>query len=341
MSGSSLDGLDICHVTFSFSPINKWRFLLGTYTTVELPQHLKRELEGSDQLPVDKLKKLHIQYGAFIGKAINDFLSPLKKQIDIIGVHGHTVFHEPEQSRSVQIGSGSEIANLTAIPTVVNFRESDLLKGGQGAPLVPFGEHHLFSGYDAYLNLGGIANITLPRLKSAYDISYANKALNTISTWAGVTFDKGGALAAIGKVDNTTLKRLNAVPYLHEKPPKSLNNQDFDRDYLPLLKAFEKEPQNGLATYSAFLVQQIGRALKNSRSCLITGGGAFNSHLISLLRKKNPTKSFIIPPREIVEMKEALIFAFLALHRWKNQTNVLASYTGANSDSVGGDLFYP
>ena len=340
MSGSSLDGLDICVSTFSLTK-NGWTYSITHAETISIPEPLTRQLRFSDQLTPTDLDKLDTEYGEWIGNELNNLVSKKKLTVDLIGIHGHTVFHDPiHQKISVQIGNGSKINELTGIEIVDNFRMTDISLGGQGAPLVPAGEHYLFPEYKAFLNLGGICNIALHEDQRimAWDIAPCNQVLNHFAQLLGHSYDAGGQLSLQGELDMEWLKYLHSLDYFQKEPPKSLANQWTQ----VVLKHAPTNPSDGLATYVHFLAKEISKSLLSRPdigSVMITGGGAYNEALIDQLNiLLKGTVSLHVPSVEIIEYKEALIFGFLALLRKLNMANVFASATGAQRDSVSGDL---
>jgi len=158
MSGTSLDGMDFVAVEFSYK--NKWYFEIIDAKTISYSTEWFKKLKHSPKLSKKELENLHDEYGFFIGEKTNDFINSIHFSPDLVCSHGHTVFHQPEQGFTFQIGNGENIAKTTGIKTVSDFRTQDVALGGQGAPLVPVGDKLLFSEYDYCLNLGGFSNIS-------------------------------------------------------------------------------------------------------------------------------------------------------------------------------------
>ena len=122
--------------------------------------------------------------GKFYGQAVKEYVQKYSLAVDLVASHGHTVRHKPEEGYSLQIGAGGEIAKYSGLTSVTQFRSVDIQQGGQGAPLAPVVEHYLFGSYRLFLNLGGIANISLhnPKKIVAYDVCPANQLLNYLSS---------------------------------------------------------------------------------------------------------------------------------------------------------------
>jgi anhydro-N-acetylmuramic acid kinase len=180
MSGTSVDGLDI--VAAEFKPVeNKWIYRIIKSKSLVYPESLKNNLVNSIDLTGEDLVCLDHQLGVFIGDEINQFCRNEKIKPDIISSHGHTVFHQPDRGITCQIGDAQTIFHKTKIRVVSDFRKIDVLRGGQGAPLVPVGDKLLFGEYDFCLNIGGFSNISFDNTKNqriSYDIGPANIVLN-------------------------------------------------------------------------------------------------------------------------------------------------------------------
>lgn len=342
MSGTSLDGLDLALVSFTRnSPITPWTFKIEQTETLTYPEKLLSQLKEAITFSEDMLNKLNETLGYYIGEAIRNFLQRSESQVDLIASHGHTVFHQPEKGVTLQIGSGQRIFDAVGIPVVSNFRQADVKAGGQGAPLVPIGDRDLFTEYDLALNLGGIANISFNKNGSrlAFDICPFNMALNEFADQKGLRYDSGGELASGGRVDTNLLQALNDVGYIHKPAPKSLGLEDYLQDWQPLLRNSSICLEDKMATYVEHAAIQIADVINNSsgHSVLVTGGGAYHDFFISRL-KRFSRAYVVLPSQEIIEFKEALVFAYLGLLRLENKANCLASVTGADYDVCGGDI---
>ncbi len=144
MSGTSVDGLDVCCATFDRKD-GQWSFHIDCARGYEYPAALKKTL-GADVQKMSALEFItfHSAYGQFLGERVNEFMEAFGVRPDIIASHGSTVFHEPQKKVMYQIGDGAAIAAVTKVPTVSDFRRLDIMRGGQGAPLVPVGDNLLF-----------------------------------------------------------------------------------------------------------------------------------------------------------------------------------------------------
>ena len=342
MSGSSLDGLDLALCTFTEKD-GHWTFAIGDARTIPYTATWTKRLVNAANTSALELAQLHRDLGAYIGERAKIFLSE-HGSAELIASHGHTIFHQPALGFTMQIGCGAQIAALSGLPTVVDFRTKDVALGGQGAPLVPFGERELFPGFDAFLNLGGIANVSFHAKSSVigYDVCTCNQALNALANEAGKDYDADGRLAAGGSNNVAVLDKLNAMPFVHQPPPRSLGRELFDSDMLPLLLDSAIPVADRLHTCVEHIAQQIGTHLndRNAQRLLVTGGGTHNGFLMQRIRALT-TAEVVVPDTRTIDFKEALIFGFLGLKRWRSEVNTLRSVTGASQDSIGGAVYLP
>jgi len=340
MSGTSLDGLDLCCVRFAE---NHNDFQILAAQTVPYSPEWKSKLENAFFDTTTEVDALDKEYGVFLAEQITDFINTHSlPPIDLIASHGHTVFHQPDRGITKQIGSGEEIAKHTGIQVVYDFRTQDVVLGGQGAPLVPIGDVILFHAYHACLNLGGFVNVSFDVQNSriAYDIGACNLILNHFAQKLGYEYDDQGLLAQKGTCDESLLNELNDIDYYEFNPPKSLAREFAESRLLPLLSNYDEKTV--LHTYTKHIGFQIGMSLTKSKAtkCLVTGGGMHNRFLIDQIQQH--TSCFLeIPDRMIVDYKEALVFALLGLLRKENQINVLSSVTGAKHDHSSGRIAKP
>ncbi len=343
MSGTSLDGLDLALCQFNQEQ-NNYTYKIIKADCIPYPQSIKDSLTKAPFLNGRELLLLDKQYGQYIAEHINHFIAD-KEKPDYIASHGHTIFHEPDKHFTLQIGCGAEIAGHTNIPVVYNFRRSDTALGGQGAPLVPCGDKLLFSDYTFCLNIGGFSNISYDNAfgqRIAFDICPSNIVLNELAQEAGFPYDKGGKIAASGSLHRPLSEQLNQIPYYQELPPKSLGREYVETYFRQLINNKSIPVADRLHTYTLHIAQQIASSLKDfsKGKLLITGGGAYNTHLINQLRHLTKHE-VIVPDQNLIEYKEALIFAFLAYLRIQNKPNVLSSVTGASRDNIAGMICHP
>ena len=335
MSGTSLDGVDLAICTFTKT--NKWTFEIVKSETIQYSNLWKKTLAELHLGNREKITQKNKDYGIFLGEIISTFLS--REKVDFIASHGHTIFHDPVNNYTLQIGCAKTISKKTKTTTINDFRSLDVSLNGQGAPLVPIGDLHLFSDFKYCLNLGGFANISIKEENNsikAFDICPVNIILNKISQKLGVEFDESGKIAKKGKLITELLIKLNNLDFYKKDSPKSLGREWVEKFINPLLLK-EYKSEDILHTFCEHIAMQIGVFLKN-KSVLFTGGGVFNTYLMSRIQHFSKSE-IIIPSKNTINFKEALIFAFLGVLRIRNEVNCLKSVTGAKHDNCGGIIY--
>jgi anhydro-N-acetylmuramic acid kinase len=344
MSGTSLDGLDVVWSKLSFN--KTWFYEIIDGKTYEYSESWKSELKNAHKLQARDLVFLDKKLGNYIGEKINDFLKEKKIQknrINLISSHGHTLFHEPENNLTKQIGDGAFICSKTNITTVSDFRTIDVAFGGQGAPLVPIGDQMLFGNYKGCLNLGGIANISydFKEKRVAGDVNFANIISNYLSNKIGHSFDKDGDLAKQGKLDEDLILKLEGLDFYKKEFPKSLGIEDYNHWYKPLFEGCKASINDQLYTSGTHLCRTIKNIFnfEINDTLLITGGGAHNKFWINKLKELNINA--IVPEIKLIDFKEALIFSLLGVLKVRNEINILSSVTGSSKDLSGGVIYNP
>ena len=339
MSGTSLDGLDIVYVKFQKSDYANFEILLAE--TISYSDIWKERLQSAINLDKKGISILHNEYGVFLGIKTKEFISKNNIQkLDFIASHGHTVFHQPEKGITLQVGDGEEILKATNCTVVADFRTQDVQLGGQGAPLVPIGDRLLFSRFQACINLGGFANISYEHndLRIAFDICPVNIVMNYYSKKMGLDYDDKGILASKGTIHQVLLKDLNSLDFYLKKPPKSLGLEWVQQYVFPLVEKYKLEPLNILRTFLEHVAQQISKTILPFDTILFTGGGVYNDFLIKRIEDIGK-KNIILPSYNIINYKEALIFALLGLLKLQEQVNCLSSVTGAQKNHSSGKIF--
>jgi anhydro-N-acetylmuramic acid kinase len=342
MSGTSMDGLDIAYCEFE-KAADSWSYKIVCAETIEYNDYWKNLLKNAENLSAYELTLSNISYGNFLGSESRKFISKYNLQPDFISSHGHTIFHQPEQKITLQIGSGASIAAQAMLTVISDFRTLDVALGGQGAPLVPIGDKTLFKDFGACLNLGGFANISYNTngVRVAYDVCPVNIVFNFYSEKLGFPYDKDGIFAMHGKIDKKLLSSLNEIEYYIRIAPKSLGKEWVINTFLKLTEHSGLDVKDIMCTVAEHVSIQIASEIEKSCSqkTLLTGGGVFNKYLINRINHncKNET---IIPDNLTVNYKEALIFAFLGVLRFRNEVNCLSSVTGALRDNIGGVIYY-
>mgnify|MGYP005620752483 FL=1 len=341
MSGTSLDGLDICFVSFKKSNYSKYNIINSK--TYSYNEKWIEKLKKSIFLNKQELKKIDIEYGTLISNYLKEFISEFSiDKIDLISSHGHTVFHEPNKGKTLQIGDGKTINKIVKTDVVCDFRTQDVEYKGQGAPLVPIGDLDLFSNYKFCLNLGGFSNVSIKdnnKIK-AFDICPVNTVLNHYSKKMGYTFDQDGVLSKKGTVNLDLLNQLNQMSFYNKLGPKSLGIEFVKSKVIPLIDSHILNPKDILRTYIEHISDQISKSIGSyfNDRILVSGGGTYNNTLIDSIKTKVKSK-VIVPDSQIIDYKEALIFAYMGLLKSKEKINCLKSVTGAIKDHSSGKIF--
>jgi anhydro-N-acetylmuramic acid kinase len=341
MSGTSLDGLDLAYCEFECVN-DKWQYVIKAAETVAYNETWHLRLSELHKQPMFLLPKTNAFYGKYIGQCINSFIERNQLQVELISSHGHTIFHNPQEGYTTQIGSGHAIYAETGIRTIYDFRSLDVALGGQGAPLVPIGDELLFAEYDACLNLGGFANISFNRngKRVAFDICPCNILLNEVAKQAGFPYDENGAIAATGTVNEGLLAELNNLPFYKQQGAKSLGREWVETEVWPIVKMHEVTLEDLLTTFTHHIAFQITEVIGqiNAQTVLATGGGVFNGFLLEQLQHTASSSYIKIPDADLVNYKESMIFAFLGVKRKLNEVNALNEVTGASKSSICGAL---
>ena len=351
MSGTSLDGIDVAMIRTD----GDTRVEFGPAHTVPYDSALRESLRvllGRRDADVG-LRKIEEQFTDAHGDAIDKLLQKdisSHSEVKIIGFHGQTLSHRPEEGWTWQIGDGQRLANRQGIPVVHDFRRADVANGGQGAPFVPLYHQALAAKLPerplAILNIGGVANVTWigrgPHDILAFDTGPGNAP---IDDWVlhrmGIARDEGGALAGAGKADRSRVEAMLRQDFFERNPPKSLDRQDFLSSMADGLSA-----EDGAATLVAMTVGAVARAREHMpempQRWLVTGGGRHNATMMWRLRE-----ALGVPVDQVEavgwrgDALEAEAFAFLAVRSLKGLPLSLPSTTGCRTPTTGGVLWQP
>ena len=339
MSGTSLDGLDAVFCTFHPQK-NGYGYEILFGTTLEYDAETRRMLQHAPFANGEELIFYDRKYGHYLGKKVKECIALSGITPDVVASHGHTVFHAPDRGFSFQMGHGAAIAAECNLPVMYDFRSLDVALGGQGAPLVPIGDKLLFSQFDACLNLGGFANVSLERAEKriAWDICPVNFIANHLAALKGKHYDHDGSMGAAGTIQKNQLDKLESLDFYQKKYPKSLGREWVEKNMAFLLSELEYSVEDTLRTFYEHVARRIVSDIDiKSGSVLCTGGGAKNRFLMQCIQEKAPWE-VVIPQPELIDFKEALIFAFLCFLKQTGQPNCLASVTGAVRDSFAGSV---
>ena len=346
MSGTSMDGIDAALIwTDGLSAVRT-----GAALTLPYDEALRRRLRkvvaerGADPKARERVARDITLAHAEAVKRLLAGTGIDAGKIDVIGFHGHTVFHNPAERVTVQIGDPALLAEQTGIGVVAQMRLADVKAGGQGAPLVPLYHAALASGLEkpvAVLNIGGVANVTWLGAAGrivAYDCGPGNALIDDfVHAKTGKLYDASGTLSLSGKVDEALLAKLFDHPYFDLASPKSLDRNAFDASCVFALSAAD-----GAATLAAFTVQAAARSLLrlgNPKQLLVCGGGRLNRGIMAGLAAALPETE--VSPVEKVSWRgdalEAEAFGYLAVRSLKGLPLSLPSTTGVPQAMPGGE----
>ncbi|USG59967.1 anhydro-N-acetylmuramic acid kinase [Sneathiella marina] len=343
MSGTSLDGIDAALIKTDGVQVFEHGPVCSTTYETEFRDKLRTCL-GQQTASADLIADFtRIQSDIVQDLLARNGLTPA--DINLIGFHGQTIFHDPANRITVQIGDGQLMADLTGIDTIAGFRVEDVAAGGEGAPFAPLYHQALSRGLDgplAVLNLGGVGNVTYIEGDTvlAFDTGPANALVDDwVLRHTGRTYDEDGRLAATGTVNMQVLEQLMDHPYFDIAPPKSL-----DRDQFPTAAVQGLSLEDGAATLLRFTSESIRKSLAHlpapPKRWLLTGGGRKNPELIRLISEAVAAP---VGPVEDVGWRgddlEAEAFAFLAVRSLKGLPLSLPTTTGVPKPMTGGTLY--
>ncbi len=376
ISGTSVDGIDVAIVRISGAGA-RTRLRLEAFQTAPYPPRVRRALLAScnaTRISVAEISQLNFLVGELFGRAVVKTCAwariPLRS-LDLIGSHGQTIYHQGRATdahgfrlaSTLQIGEPAMIAERTGVTTVANFRVADMAAGGLGAPLAPFLDYILYRHPRrgrAALNIGGIANVTLippgatPADVVALDTGPGNMVLDALVerfTGGRRHFDRGGRMAARGRVHELLLRRLLRHPFFGQPAPRTAGREQFGREFVAaLLRGMRREklsPQDLMATTTALTADSIAAAIRRFargpiHDLVVSGGGLHNHFLMERLAAALPVRvmtaeDFGIPG----DAKEAILFAVLACHTIRKIPANVPSATGAKHPAILGKLVHP
>lgn len=344
MSGTSLDGMDLCSVIF-YESENGYSYKIENAKTYKYDSTWEKDLKNAYSNSREEVHELNKKYTQYVNQKIKDFIDEFSvESINLIASHGHTIWHKPNEGYTLQIGNLPTLKDGLPAPVVCDFRVQDVQFGGQGAPLVPIGDQLLFSNYDFCLNLGGFSNISFQEngIRRAFDICPVNILLNEYTLlYYQKAYDNQGKFASQGKIYKELLDELNNLEFYNKNKPKSLGVEEVNSYYKPIVCKYVITPEDLLCTLVEHMAFQISVVVNKNKgeSLLITGGGAFNNYLIKRIEYYCKSIEIIVPDKLTIEYKEALIFAFLGYLKIQNKNNCLSSVTGAKNDHSSGVIY--
>ena len=351
MSGTSLDGIDVV-----LCKIDEEGCKSLIYEEYSMPKILKEMVLEviNHEVTIAKVGELDYLIGAEYARVVNLFLEKHninRDEIRAIGSHGQTVWHQPNSDYpfSMQLGNASLLAVRSGIDVVADFRSKDVAVRGQGAPFAPAFHQEVFSHIDrcAVVNIGGMANITiLGSSLIGYDSGCGNVLMDMwIDKCQNVAYDKDGTWASLGKVHHVLLQNMLEDNYFKLNYPKSTGREYFNKSFLrkylePLDKISDKDIQ---ATLLALTVASIAKEIKrfDITTLLVCGGGAKNLYLMQKLQEALPlikvgvTDDYGVGSDEM----EAMIFAWFAFKRLRDEKIELKTVTGATNNTILGGIY--
>ncbi len=376
MSGTSLDGVDAALVQVTGSG-NFTEVRLKHFVSVPFDNQVQEELlqvASGTPVPSQVISHLNFLLGSLYTDAVLKLCQQARvelNQVDLIGSHGQTIFHQSEPgpfcgrmvASTLQIGEASILAENTGVTTVSDFRPRDMAAGGKGAPLIPYVDYLLFRDARlgrALLNIGGIANVTsLPasarvQQVKAFDTGPGNMVMDALVRWFtrdAKKYDHGGALAARGKVIPALLEKLLAHAYFLQKPPKTAGREQFGAGFVSQVLEHDNMAsfEDLLCTAAELTARSVAGAMTrfvvpdaHVDQLIVSGGGARNETLMERLR-------VLLPQMEILRSdelgipaaaKEAIGFAILASETFHLHSGNVPAATGAQRPVVLGKVVY-
>ncbi len=375
MSGTSADGVDVAVVEVKNSGKETSFKILG-WQVFPFPEELRRMILKNSQpetSKVDEICRLNFLLAKVYADSIFKTLDALGlniSDVDLIGSHGQTIQHLPDEvemfgykiKSTLQIGEPGVIAKLTGVPVVGNFRVGDMALGGEGAPLVPYFDYIIFSSNELnrlLLNIGGIANFTILKKGSgvedvlAFDVGPGNMVVDSLAKiFFGKGYDEDGNIAQSGKVSRELLEKMAKHPFIERKPPKSTGRETFGNDFVNKILKWAQElslsPEDIVATATEFTVYAIYKNYEmfvkpevEIDEVIVSGGGAKNKFMINLL-----SRYFNVPVRLSddyglpADIKEAVCFAVLANETICGNPANIKSVTGAKERTILGGIYF-
>lgn len=367
MTGTSVDAIDIAAARFDDGAIESDAIEIVAITEFPFTEELQSFLKSMTyDITLKDLSQLNVRYSEEIADAVNQFISANnlnRDEINAIGFHGQTLWHNPEEeeflsqpiSSTYQLGSGAVLAQKTGVDVITDFRSADMAVGGQGAPLIPIFDFAFLGENDSdtiILNIGGIANITyLPKSCRkediiAFDTGPGNCLIDlAMQKLFEKKYDNNGETARAGKVNDEALNQLLQIEYISKSHPKSTGKEMFNEVLLKKHNIFSLPSEDVIATLTHYTAKSIAtnidKITKDKFALKIAGGGARNSLLVELLDFYLPNANVTKPVLDGIDIsdgREALLMCYLAFLRVNERTANLPTVTGASKEVILGSL---
>jgi anhydro-N-acetylmuramic acid kinase len=346
MSGTSLDGIDVAIVDISAQGIKT-----VAHRTTPYSKATRARILGA--ATPREVSRLNFELGRLYAEAVVDTCRlravPIRS-VELVGCHGQTIYHEG--TNTLQIGEAAIIAERLGKPVISDFRTRDIAAGGKGAPLVPFVDELLFRSPGiarVALNIGGIANITVlsEAPVTAFDTGPGNMVVDQLlerMTGGRLTYDRDGAVASRGRVNEALLRSLLIEPYYRAKPPKTAGREQYGAEFVDRIIASRLGWEDLVATATAFTAATVAIGIElfapATREVIVSGGGVHNPQLMGQIAAFLPRARITVSQEFGVDpdAKEAIAFAILAFRTWRRETGNLPGATGARRAVVLGKI---
>ena len=353
MSGTSLDGIDVALIetdgegVVQRAPSATFAYDGEQQSMLRQALHDALEIKKRSDRPAN-LHQVEAALTQWHAKVVESFLQQnglRDSNIDVIGFHGQTILHRPEQRLTVQLGDGAALATATKIPVVYDMRAADVAAGGQGAPLVPIYHAALAPTRPcAFVNIGGVGNVTFIGSGGellAFDTGPGNALINDwMMQHKGLAYDEGGKVCSSGHVSKAHLDVALAHSFFTQTPPKSLDRNSFSK-----LNFSDLSFEDGAATFAAFTAHSIAASAKwfgeTPKQWIICGGGRHNAAIMHGLAALLPN---ITSAEAIVlngDSMEAEAWAYLAVRSLKGLPLTFPGTTGVKTAITGGIIAKP
>jgi len=378
MSGTSADGIDVALVRIA-SMRGRTTLTLLAHEGFRYPAALRNAVltaMNAKSTSTAELARLNWRLGTAYAEAVKATLDRHKVNLDLIGCHGQTVYHQARAASYAgknfactwQVGEASLIAAEIGVPVISNFRPADMAAGGQGAPLVPMLDYVLFADAKrgrVLQNIGGIANLTaMPAACNAdeliaFDTGPGNMVMDALTQKLfNKPYDRNGSIAARGQVLDRVVEQMLRNSYFAMKPPRTAGREEFGREYamkfLAACRRVSRKPEDALAIATALTAESIARSFKRFVASkmrgkpvdyIVSGGGARNATLMRMLTERleplgckvAAIENFGLP----AEAKEAAAFGLLAWLTWHQLPGNVPAATGAKRPAILGQITHP
>ena len=379
MSGTSADGINVALVRIpkpsqrSPHPTPQFKYL--SHAEYPYPARVRQavlQMMNATHASVAELSRLNFLLAELYAEAVRNTEREFGTRVHLVGCHGQTLYHQGEPKNymgrkfacTCQIGEGSIVAARLGVPVVSDFRPADIAAGGKGAPLVPYLDYLLYRHSDfgrVVQNVGGIGNLTaIPKGASAgkilaFDTGPGNMVIDAVTERLFArSFDRGGVIAASGRVLEGVNQKILRSAFFERKPPKTAGREEFGREFVSqfLKLCGRARKEDVVATATALTAESVGVSMKkfvlknNSqyREYIVSGGGSNNPTLLAMLANQlrplglelRISDEFGLPS----SAKEAVAFALLAYQTWNCQPSNVPVATGARHPAILGKVSY-